>query len=263
MRWNERIKGVTMRERKTFLVYKEWKDPVNLLSNEQAGILFKSMFAYWNNGEMPDFDNDPALKMVSSFIIPQFLRDKTAYDRKCAVNKENGSKGGRPKKSAEPKETERFSEKAKKAEEGEEEGEDKDKGEEEGEDKDKGEEEGEDKEAYNGIRDAYNTLCPSLPAVRYLSDARKKAIKARLNSYSEDDLIEAFKKTEASEFLKGQNDRNWQANFDWIMKDSNLAKILDGKYDNRLSGAVKKSKAAEMLDDSYRMMVEWAGEKCT
>lgn len=114
---------------------------------------------------------------------------------------------------------------------------------------------------YNGIKDAYNTLCPSLPAVRYLSDARKKAIKARLNSYSEDDLIEAFKKTEASEFLKGQNDRNWQANFDWIMKDSNLAKILDGKYDNRLSGAVKKSKAAEMLDDSYRMMVEWAGER--
>ena len=45
------------------------------------------------------------------------------------------------------------------------------------------------------------------------------------------------------------------------MKDSNLAKILDGKYDNRLSGAVKKSKAAEMLDDSYRMMVEWAGER--
>lgn len=112
---------------------------------------------------------------------------------------------------------------------------------------------------YNGIRDAYNTLCPSLPAVRSLSDARKKAIKARLNSYSEDDLLEAFRKAEASDFLRGQNNRNWQANFDWIIKDANLAKILDGNYDNRLSYTGRKSKAAEMLDDSYRMMAEWAG----
>lgn len=113
---------------------------------------------------------------------------------------------------------------------------------------------------YNGIKDAYNTLCPSLPAVRSLSDARKKAIKARLNSYSEDDLREAFIKAEDSDFLKGKNNRNWQANFDWIIKDANLAKILDGNYDNRLSDTSGKSKTAEMLDDSYRMMAEWAGD---
>lgn len=113
---------------------------------------------------------------------------------------------------------------------------------------------------YDGIKDAYNTLCPSLPAVRSLSDARKKAIKARLNSYSEDDLREAFIKAEASDFLKGKNNRNWQANFDWIIKDANLAKILDGNYDNRLSDTSGKNKTAEMLDDSYRMMAEWAGD---
>ena len=113
---------------------------------------------------------------------------------------------------------------------------------------------------YNGIKDAYNTLCLSLPAVRSLSDARKKAIKARLNSYSEDDLREAFIKAEDSDFLKGKNNRNWQANFDWIIKDANLAKILDGNYDNRLSDTSGKSKTAEMLDDSYRMMAEWAGD---
>ena len=48
-----------------------------------------------------------------------------------------------------------------------------------------------------------------------------------------EDLEEAFRKAEASDFLRGKNGRNWQANFDWIMKDRNLAKILDGNYDNR------------------------------
>lgn len=88
---------------------------------------------------------------------------------------------------------------------------------------------------YNGIKDAYNTLCPSLPACRSLSEARKRAIKARLQHYTEEDIKEAFIKAENSDFLKGKNDRNWQANFDWLLKDANIAKVLDGNYDNRES----------------------------
>lgn len=86
---------------------------------------------------------------------------------------------------------------------------------------------------YNEIKDFYNQNCPSLPSVRTLSEARKKAIKARLNVYSVEDLHEAFRKAEASDFLKGKNNRNWKADFDWILKDANIAKILDGKYDNQ------------------------------
>lgn len=86
---------------------------------------------------------------------------------------------------------------------------------------------------YIGIVDAYNSTCQSLPSVKSLSDARKKAIKARLNSYTIEDIHEAFRKAEASDFLKGKNNSNWQANFDWILKDANMAKILDGNYDNK------------------------------
>lgn len=95
-------------------------------------------------------------------------------------------------------------------------------------------EEGKERESidYNGIKDAYNSICISLPSIKSLSEARKKAIRARMNSYSTDDILTAFKKAEASDFLKGKNDRNWQANFDWIIKDANIAKILDGNYDN-------------------------------
>lgn len=86
---------------------------------------------------------------------------------------------------------------------------------------------------YQAIADCYNDTCVSLQKVKILSDPRKKAIKARLNTYSIEDIKTAFQKAEASDFLKGKNDRNWQANFDWIMKDGNLAKILEGNYDNK------------------------------
>ena len=86
---------------------------------------------------------------------------------------------------------------------------------------------------YKGICNAFNDLCPSFPSIKSISEARKKAIKARLNTYSFDDFMTLFKKAEASSFLKGENNRNWTATFDWLIKDSNMAKVLDGNYDDR------------------------------
>lgn len=86
---------------------------------------------------------------------------------------------------------------------------------------------------YESIRNLYNTLCPSFPKCTALSDARKKAIKARMSAgYSLDDFKTLFTKAENSGFLKGKNDRNWRASFDWLLKDSNMAKVLDGNYDD-------------------------------
>lgn len=83
------------------------------------------------------------------------------------------------------------------------------------------------------IADLYNNTCVSFPRLKTLSDTRKKAIKARLRVYSLEDFKTLFTKAEASDFLKGSNDRNWSANFDWLIKDSNMAKVLDGNYDNK------------------------------
>lgn len=88
---------------------------------------------------------------------------------------------------------------------------------------------------YKSIVDLFNQLCPSFPTVKSISDARKKAIKARLNSYTIDDFRTMFIKAEASSFLKGANNRNWMASFDWLIKDSNMAKVLDGNYDDKIN----------------------------
>lgn len=83
------------------------------------------------------------------------------------------------------------------------------------------------------IVNLYHTTCVSYPKVKTLSDARKKAINARLKCYSIDDFKTLFEKAEASDFLKGSNDRDWSANFDWLIKDANMAKVIDGNYDNK------------------------------
>ena len=80
------------------------------------------------------------------------------------------------------------------------------------------------------VVDLFHSICKSFPKIRSLSQARKKAIKARLNTYSLDDFKAVFENAEASSFLKGSNARNWTATFDWLIKDSNMAKVLEGNY---------------------------------
>ena len=91
------------------------------------------------------------------------------------------------------------------------------------------------------IADLYNDTCVSFPRLKTLSDTRKKAIKARLRVYSLEDFKTLFTNAEASDFLKGSNERNWSASFDWLIKDSNMAKVLDGNYDNKQKKTGKRT----------------------
>lgn len=90
------------------------------------------------------------------------------------------------------------------------------------------------------IVDLYNSICKSFPSVRSLSEARKKAIKARLKTYSLDDFKTVFENAEASSFLKGSNDRNWSASFDWLIADKNMAKVLEGNYVDKVKTYTRK-----------------------
>lgn len=83
---------------------------------------------------------------------------------------------------------------------------------------------------YQEIINMYNDTCVSFPKVNKLSEKRKKAIKARLKKYTLEDFKKLFQMAESSSFLKGQNNRNWSATFDWLIQDSNMAKVLDGNY---------------------------------
>lgn len=80
----------------------------------------------------------------------------------------------------------------------------------------------------------FNETCVSLPRVQKLTDARKKTLKSRLKKYSIEDFKKAFEKAENSSFLNGNTDKWSGATFDWLIKDSNLIKVLEGNYDDKL-----------------------------
>ncbi len=102
---------------------------------------------------------------------------------------------------------------------------------------------------YQEVIDMYNATCVSFPHLTKLSEARKKAIRARLKTYTLDEMQLMFQKAEASSFLKGKNNRNWSANFDWMIKDANMSKILDGNYDDKDSVQSKHDEWDEFLRD--------------
>lgn len=106
---------------------------------------------------------------------------------------------------------------------------------------------------YKGIVNTFNSVCVSFPSVKAISDVRKKAIKARLKNYSVDDFRTLFEKAEASSFLKGKNSSNWSATFDWLIKDSNMAKVLDGNYDDKkgAGGSGSDSRNPEKVYGEY------------
>ena len=64
------------------------------LSAEQFGRL---MFALMRDEE-PDFGDDTVLSMAFAFISLQKNLDDKKYEERCRKNRENGKKGGRPKK---------------------------------------------------------------------------------------------------------------------------------------------------------------------
>ena len=98
---------------------------------------------------------------------------------------------------------------------------------------------------YNAVIEAYNDTCYSLPSVKTLSDSRKRAIRKLYKNYSMEQINEVFLKAQCSDFLSGKNGK-WNATFDWLIKDSNFIKVLEGNYDNKVATASR----IDWMDDA-------------
>ena len=98
--------------KKSFILHIDTLSVLDEMSDEQAGVLFKAIKDY-QNGLIPNLDF--GLRMAFIPFENQFKRDAESYDKVCLKNKENGSKGGRPKKPTITQETQVVISKPKKA----------------------------------------------------------------------------------------------------------------------------------------------------
>ena len=103
---------------------------------------------------------------------------------------------------------------------------------------------------FDFITESFNKICTCFPKVLKLNNSRKLKIKTRLAEMQNDlNVIDVlFYKMQSSDFLKGKNEKKWQATFDWVFEnDKNWLKVIEGNYDNK-----KEEKKETFLESSDR-----------
>ena len=99
--------------KKSFIIYTDSRGMVNKLSNERAGILFKTLFSYCDD-ENPICD-DEVIDMAFEHFKNILKRDLKKYENIVERNRNNGKNGGRPKNPVGNLETEENPKEPKKA----------------------------------------------------------------------------------------------------------------------------------------------------
>jgi hypothetical protein len=90
-----------------FICHDDYYDRIKRLSNEEVGSLFRNLMLYHAKryDEMQDFVD--AEGVAFDFIANDIDRMEEKYNTTCETNRQNGMKGGRPKKQTEPEETDK------------------------------------------------------------------------------------------------------------------------------------------------------------
>lgn len=84
-----------MGKKKSFIVYCDSMEHLELLDDAECGRLFRALMEYAGSGRITKLDG--MAKMAFSFMRLQMDRDGQKYEEICQKNRRNGSKGGRPR----------------------------------------------------------------------------------------------------------------------------------------------------------------------
>lgn len=82
------------------------------------------------------------------------------------------------------------------------------------------------------IAQKWNSL--NLSKINSIKNKRLKMLRARIRDYGMDNVLKAIDNISKSNFLQGQNNKNWTITFDWFIKPNNFDKVLDGNYNNKV-----------------------------
>ncbi|KPU43014.1 bacteriophage replication protein O [Oxobacter pfennigii] len=100
---------------------------------------------------------------------------------------------------------------------------------------------------YTEIMDMFNRICTTLPQIKGITGNRKSSTRSRWKEHPDINFFkQLFETVDKSQFLSGRNDKWKGCCFDWIMKPSNLQKIIEGNYDN------KSDKVNDVFDFDFK-----------
>ena len=218
----------------SFVFYKAWNPLIIAMDDVNAGRLFKSICQYQDTGEIEVDDcNAPVFEMMRRM----FAKDEEKYNSKLkklsAAGKKSHSNVNKSNQMITNDNLDGFNASDMKCN-----------------DMSCNEMQCDDNDmscneiSYAEVSEEFNSVCVTLPKVKNMNDQRRKSIKARIKEYGRDQVSEVFRKAAESDFLSGRNKEWTNCSFDWLMKPSNFVKVLEGNYDNDVSGF-------EREDDNY------------
>ena len=215
-----------MTTKKSFILYTDTLDVLDVLTDEQAGKLLRAIRSYHDNS---DLIIPQDIQIAFSPFKNQFDRDHAKYLNVCDKNRKNGMKGGRPKIQNNPVgclETQRNPNNL-----------DTDTDT----DTDKTINKLSPKKVnsipFIEIVNLYHEKLPELPKVEKLTPTRKSYIRQRwLQDLPDlDHWGNFFHHVKQSKFLMGgstpvNGHRVFRANLEWLTKESNFVKISEDNY---------------------------------
>jgi hypothetical protein len=81
------------------------------------------------------------------------------------------------------------------------------------------------------VLEAYNAMAvrAGLPHARMTPERRKK-LPGFIRRNSVDDITEAISAMERSPLCRGENDRQWKADFDFLLQPKSFTRLIEGTY---------------------------------
>jgi uncharacterized protein YdaU (DUF1376 family) len=84
------------------------------------------------------------------------------------------------------------------------------------------------------VIDAWQTrmVAAGFSPIAKMTGDRERKLKARLKDSTLDEWQRAMDAMERSAFCRGENDRGWKADFDFLLQPKSFTKLLEGAYDH-------------------------------
>lgn len=81
------------------------------------------------------------------------------------------------------------------------------------------------------VLEAYNVVAERVGLSKArMTPERRKRLAGFVKRHPADDITEAIHALETSPFLRGDNDRGWKADFDFLLQPKSFTKLIEGTY---------------------------------
>lgn len=120
-----------------------------------------------------------------------------------------------------------------------------------------------DQSAVQVVMDAWNNMArrSKLPPIRLMNTTRLASLRARINQVGLDGMLEAITKVGESAFCHGDNNRGWQASFDFILQQKSLTGLLEHGYAWRNRPTLRNGAMAALLEmQEAAPLLEYQGD---